>query len=637
VIPNGHFIGSSRSDFTPNPVLLLTQRGALYSLLNAITAKLVFVDVTGDRRTLCAVNFSENFLCARHFTDDGNVFTPALSPNGRYVAYCSRNEGLTGPAKISVRSVDSTSSPRQTIPADSAYVPRWWVDPVTMDTFIIFTNASVSNADAAWRSTKTYGQKMHGAAPDGVPSEIITDGSYHDGLSRSGQFAVTGSTRLFARDLITGGERQIFLPPQNGKDSLGSTQVCNVSISPDTGAGVRCMFLDFGYSRQSSVTGCSYGIHQYIFIATLLDSITKCIPAPTGEKSWDNPQWSNRPEFAVACGRGSTDQAHALYCIDLGNNRCERIVEGVELQQPSLWVGGRIPNPAGLPLDSAGRYDDPLGSVYQAQLAGKLLLFWQRCDSLEIAVIGSSQAVQGMGPLGPRSFNFAAAGVDLLGQKEMIVDYLLPHCRKLKAVCSSLDAGWLGSAGGDFSWNSGLGRSSGFHYDSSHAFWRAGVSADFKAVVRALPTPFDWDTVQLGFFPSSCGTWGGQSPSCANTQAWTIGDSAAAQNLRTIAMLADSVRARGVHWVMIDYPVSPRYKNTPYYSEWGPLRQTAIAIQGKMAELGKVNPFFHFYNANMNGDHDYSADEASDENHLCFAGAIKLAARVDSLLHAIIR
>lgn len=38
----------------------------------------------------------------------------------------------------------------------------------------------------------------------------------------------------------------------------------------------------------------------------------------------------------------------------------------------------------------------------------------------------------------------------------------------------------------------------------------------------------------------------------------------------------------------------------------------------------------------MNGDHDYSENEAQDENHLCSAGAKKLAARVDSIIHTLI-
>jgi hypothetical protein len=102
-----------------------------------------------------------------------------------------------------------------------------------------------------------------------------------------------------------------------------------------------------------------------------------------------------------------------------------------------------------------------------------------------------------------------------------------------------------------------------------------------------------------------------------------------------ISGLADSLERKGVHWIIIDFPVSPRYKNMSYYSVWGPPWQTALDIHQKLAEIEKTNPYFHFYNANMDGNHDYSKDEALDENHLCALGAKKLGARVDSIIHTL--
>jgi uncharacterized protein (TIGR02171 family) len=637
-IPGGQYIGARGQTITPNPVLFLKDRSEMRSLLSALWARLAFVNVTNERRTLCIVDFSEIFLTVRQYTDDTDVYAPTISPNGCYVAYCSRNEGLPGPAKITVRAIYFFSSIPQTLPADSAYIPRWWIDPVSRDTFIIFTNSSITNASPLWRSTKTLKQKMSGGVPVGPPSEIIAEGSYHDGISVNGHFAITANTRLMTKDLITGEERQIFQPPFNGKDASGSTQVCNASISPDTGAMVRCMFLDFGYPKISSITGSPYGIHQYIFIATLHDSITQCIRVPDNENSWDNPEWSNAPGFTVASTRSLSDQAHALYCIDIKKNRCERIAEGVELQQPYLWIESVIPNPSGYPLDSIGRYDEPLGSEYQNQLASKLLLFWRRCDSLEVAIIGSSQAMQGIGPLGPKSFNFAAAGEGLLGQKNLIMNYLSLNCPRLKVVCSSLDIGWLGKNDGDFSWNSGIGQSSGYRYDSGHAFWSGGggVAQEVKSVMCSLPPSYYYDTLLFGFCPSPCNNWGDPSPACVAFEAWTIDGDAASRNIETIAMLADSLRKKGVHWIMIDMPVSPHYKNSPNYSFWGPARQTALDVQRKMSDIEHANPYFHFYNANMNGNHDYSDDEAQDENHLCASGANKLTVRLDSLIRTLI-
>jgi uncharacterized protein (TIGR02171 family) len=638
-IQHGQYLGIRHTDFTPNPVLLLAGSPFIRSFLNSLEAKLVFVNVMNDRRTLCAIDFSDNFSYVRQFVDDTDVYAPVISPDGHYVAYCNRNVGLSGPAKITIRTFDSLSSPRARIPVDSAYCPQWWIDPVSGDTCSIFTNSSMVNSNDLWQSTKTFKQKIKGGIPVDLPIEIIGEGSYHDGISRDNRFALTSWPRLLARDLAIGQQRQLFQPLYNGKDASGSTQVCNASISPDSGNAVRCLFLDFGYPKTSSITGCSYGIHQFLFVATLQDSIMRSIRVPTDEGSWDNPKWSNRSDYAVSCIRGGSDQAYAIYLINLEKIRSERIIEGIELQQPSLWTGAIISNQSGFALDSIGRYGDPLNSTYQAQLGGKLFLFWQQCDVLEVAIIGSSQAIHGIDPKGIsgfKCFNFSAAGGDLLGQKKIVLNYLLPHCPRLKMICSSLDACWLNTVDGDFSWKNGIGQSLGYTYDSIHDFWKDGVSQDFKDLMRAIPTPYLWDTLDLGFCPSACNGWGDSIAPCIDNNAWTIDDIPAKRNIETIVAMADSLRQRGVHWIVIDFPISPHYKNTPYYSLRGPLWKTALDIQKKLSELEQANPYFHFYNANMNGNHDYADNEAQDENHLCTMGSKKFTVRVDSLITAII-
>jgi hypothetical protein len=88
---------------------------------------------------------------------------------------------------------------------------------------------------------------------------------------------------------------------------------------------------------------------------------------------------------------------------------------------------------------------------------------------------------------------------------------------------------------------------------------------------------------------------------------------------------------------MIDYPVSPYYKNTEYYGPFGPSRTTAHEITHALRVLEISNRFFHLYDANMDGNHDYADAEAGNENHLVYAGAEKLSARLDSLIHEILQ
>ena len=638
-IVSGHYIGDSYSNFSPNPVTIAASGSVLRLFLGTSVSKIVFVNVTDANRTLCYVDFSATFSYVREYLDDRNVYMPTISPDGRYVAYCSSNEGQSGSSEITVRSLDSLNSLKVKLGSNPAYIPRWWVDPVTNDTFIVFTNSAEMNGNVAlWSSNKTFLQKIRGGAPEGNPVELVSDGSYHDGLSAAKRYIVTGYNRLMVKDLSTNQARQMFLSPANGKDANGSTQVCNVSISPDTGIGVRCMFLDFGYPKTSTVTGSSYGLHQYLFISTMNDSITDYVHCPDGEKSWDNTEWSNQSRFAVGCGRNSADQAHAIYIIDINYKNVQVLMTGSELQQPFLWAAHSIP----IQFDSLGLYNEPLNGGYaQVCLSTKFLMFWRLFDSLEVAITGSSMAQMGIDPGkftgGLKTYNLATACCDLPGQKNLILHYLCKHSSKLKVICSSLDPGWFGNIDADYSWKEGVGQSKGFLYDSCHSFWSDGVSQNLKEIISQVPVPKPEDTVNMGFYGVRSVNWGIDTPVCNGSITWTVADTNCQNSLATIRMLADTLRNKGVHWILINFPVSPYYKNTQAYSTWGPSWQTAHDILQSLRQIDSTNDYFHFYDANDDGNHDYNSTiDAFDEDHLSSLGAAKLSMRVDSIIHLIL-
>jgi uncharacterized protein (TIGR02171 family) len=643
-IPHGQYIGVRQTAFTPNSVTIMTNANdLLYSFLATNEAKLVFVNVTGSNRTLCYVDFGRTFPYVQEYSDDRNVYKPAISPDGRYVAYCGNNEGQNGPSRVSVRSLDSLNTTIVHLPPDKAYIPRWWINRVTGDgdTCIVYTNSGVDNTNQTWNETKTFLQKMSGGKAVGPAQELISNGSYHDGLSVNGEYAVTGYRRLMVKDVKTGSaEEQLFLSPQNGKDLTGSWQVCNVSMSPDwdTGSVVpRCLFLDFGYSGISTVTGCSYSQHQYLFISGMDGTIRNSIGCPSGEREWDNPSWTNQPRFAVGCGRNWADQAHVVYAIDLESRMSKQIVAGTELQQPYLLLSV---NPRSFALDSLGAYNDPPTDAFQALFATKLLLYWQLFDSVEVVGTGSSQANWGFNPAmitGYKAFNMAAPGGDLLWQRVCIIDYLIKHCLNIKVICSTLGIGQLNMKDGGGSFTRGIGQSKGYRYDSSHAFWPGGVSSDFREIINHVPVPSIGDTACLGFvrFPSR--GWGDSLPPHNPYGPWTIADSTYQKNLATINMIANTLRSKKIHWIMINYPVSPFYRNTDYYSFWGPLRQTAADILQQIRNIETSNQYFHIYNANMDGNHDYNDEDASDYDHLSGVGADKLTGRLDMLIDSILK
>lgn len=636
-ILNVEYIGSVQSAVT-NPVTIVAGANDLLSYIGTSNVKIVFVNVTENNRTLCYVDFSRTFPALWEFPDDRNVYLPTLSPDGRYVAYCSKDVGLSGPSKITIRSLDSLGTPRVTLALDSAYVPRWWVDPATGDTCIVYTNSACDDASVSWSSTKTFSQKISGGAPVGAAQELIVDGSYHDGISLDRHYAVTGFTRLMMKNLVTNSTGQLFVSPHNGKDGSGSTQVCNVSISPDTGSSVRCLFLDFGYFPGiSTVTGCSYGQHEYVFVSTMADSIVNYVHCPSAEQSWDNPKWSNQPQFAVACGRNSADQAHAIYAVDLDGRSSKEILTGTELEQPHLWAAHSI----FFDQDSAGRYNAPPADGTQAICATKLLMFWRLFDSVQVIATGSSHAYFAFDPAlitGLKAFNMAASGAAFFWQNVSILNYILKDCPNIKVICSTLDMGFLNNPTGESKLEAGLVQSNGYAYDSCHAFWTGGVSSDFvNAVLQVpLPNPDKLDTTRLGFLSTSCGGWGGTPVRVVSFPAWTTADSTYQKNLAIMVMIADTLRSRKIHWIMVNYPVSPYYKGTDYYSIYGPSWQTAEDILQQMRDIEASNPFFHLYDANMDGNHDYGDAEARDCDHLCDVGAAKFTPRLNALIDSIL-
>jgi hypothetical protein len=139
----------------------------------------------------------------------------------------------------------------------------------------------------------------------------------------------------------------------------------------------------------------------------------------------------------------------------------------------------------------------------------------------------------------------------------------------------------------------------------------------------------------MGFIPVPSQGWGTDPP--PTLIFWDTTNPNYRQNLALITMLADTLRSRGIHWIMINFPVSPNFRHTgDYYTEGGPSWPTAHVIIQYLQELDSSNAFFHFYDANMDGNHDYSDDEALDCNHLSAQGAVRMSRRVDSIIHTVL-
>jgi uncharacterized protein (TIGR02171 family) len=636
------YITRDTSSFETHPVNVAVT--SIQSLLPTSLAKAVFVNVNGTIRTLCCVDFARSLPVVSEFRDCTTVFAPVISPNGKYVAFSTRNWGFSGPASVYLRSLDSLGSPCIRIPADSAYEPRFWVDPATLDTFIIFTNSAIDNSSPLWASSQTWMIHISGGKPTGVPGLLAACGSFHGGRSVGGQYLVTGYTRLLVRDLSADTNSFLFTYPNNGKEANGSTQVCNVTMSPDSGHNGQCMFLDFGCSSVSRLTGEPYGIHQYLLTARISGEVTSCHKCPIGEASWNHPSWSNIAPLAIGCGVNDADESHAIYLIDLPNKRTLKIMEGHELEEPSFWVNpSAVFSSDKISIDSLGRYNSPSIGYNQPYFTARMLAFWRQYKNMRVVFAGSSQTAYGVDParfsvLGV--FNLAIPGGDFPIETAMIMGYVLNHCDSLKFIGMDLIPGCLFQPGIVFEpeWDNDILSSVGYHYDQNHQFWSTGLPLSFSETMLQIPIPNlpDFDT--LGVYRHACQGWGGTTPDHAPHPTWTTDDPTYKVNIALLKNFAEKLARHGVHFLLYLTPVNPAYKKFNVFESSGPDMPVAKQICDQLLSLQDSIPgYFHFYNADNFGNHDFSDADAYDANHLCTVGARKFSSRLDSLVKSILK
>jgi uncharacterized protein (TIGR02171 family) len=624
---------------------------SLYAVTGTTRAKLAYVNITGNKRTLCYIAYGTGTPTVIECGDSVDVYFPALSPDGKYVAYCTRDAGASGKSSIYIRSTDSITTKPTRLPADSAFIPRWWVDRTSNDTFLIYTNSAVDNSTSSWNSTKTCMVKMFGRTAAGTPLVLCNNGSFYGGRSANGAYVVTGYKNLLLQNLSSSTTQQLFMYPHNGKTAGASAQVCNVSMSPDTNANGTALFLDFGYSGKSSIVGTSYGVHEYLFTVNAKDSVAGWYRCPTGEDSWDYPRWSNYPLFAASCVRNTAGASHAIYFINLGTAQATKLVEGTELSQPSLWVNAvELTDNYSFNLDSLGRYDIIEHSGNQLELAYKLHYFWANHNKLEIICAGDSRGADGFSPsrfIGFSSYNLCFGGGDFQTAATLIQHYIFNHCPKTKMILMSVlwEGFYYFPDMNSSNFGIGFGYSYGYNYDKNHNFWSDGLPQGFDSLMHAAEYPATSIVTSPGVYDID--SFGNNSWDCKNTDkpvdpifsgdtSWDTGNSSFRSNMAVLKKLADMAAARGIHILVVNCPVNALYAQKPNYSYWGPSQQTAKNALSIFKTLEKANPYFHFYDAHNFGNHPYRHSDFVDDIHLCHNGAEKLSDSINIRIHTIL-
>ncbi|HKP94618.1 MAG TPA: TIGR02171 family protein [Fibrobacteria bacterium] len=600
-------------------------------LVGGRAAKLVFVNATPGVRRLAYVDYAEYPPGVREFNDAGDVFHPSISPDGEWVAYGSAPEGAVSGSRISVRRLGAAPSPA--IPVGPGFIPRWWVDPASRDTFLIYTGSAADNSQSQWASAKTWIRKWsRGTA--GEERMLIADGAFHDGRSADGRWMATGFRLLKVRDARTGSVRTLFTAPDNGKPGEDTSQVCNVSMAPDSSG--RVLFLDFGSEAVSTLTGSYYDIHAVAFLASPGGAVKRWFHAPRGERGWDDLEWTNHPGFAVSAATAPDGGHGHLYLLNLQDSGAARLAGGTWLATPSLWLGAAPDtfSTAGLDLDSLGHYNEPSASGNLAMFANKMDLFWRRHSSLEVVFTGSSHIQWGIDPgkiTRYAAFDMGYPGNGWLGQEEWIKGYALPHCPRLKVLVAEVNPGILNFPDGDFFWRRETSQSLGAIYDRAHDFWRDGLPFGFEAWVARAPNPRPiTDSTGYGHIEGT--GWGGPAAKPTGSE-WGLDDANYLATMARIEAFARGIAERKIHLVLLNFPTSPAYRNSDYYGAYGPRMEVGREIIRRLKALEGVSPYVHFYDAHRFGDHDYNDGDAFDSGHLDSDGAAKLTIRLDSLVN----
>jgi formylglycine-generating enzyme required for sulfatase activity len=621
-------------------VTLSCNKSDVLSFVGTSRIKVAFTIENNKReRNLYYLDFTRPDAKIRPIQDTITAHKPVISPNGAFVAYGSKQEGFPSSSIMTVRHLDSDSlACIRTPELQSAFLPKWFVDPQTLDTFLIFSDGASMNQLLEWASEKTFKQKFSNFSLQGFPEVICINGSFTGGISRDGQFLATGYPKAMVYDIKERKTVQYFLPPYNGRDD--TAQVCNLSISPGFEAPDELMFLDFGYPRISSIVGKPYRFHSVIFIANSISNSVqgkiRWYEVPSGFESWDRIQWSNHPDFAVAvCEEQQSTSKRSVFLIDLKKSRYLKVAFGEGIGDPYLWIDPlELPDKPDPYLDF-GKYSVPCQSSAQYCLDFELKHFWALRKELECGFLGSSQVIMTIDPsciTKIKTVLMGAPGLDVVTELMLIKNYFLPHAPKLKVIAVSLDPGWIPI---DYSradpHDLGFAKSRGLFFDSAHTFWKSGIPPEVQNKIATFG-PTSWPELDSSGKLSALGVGNGWGTALYDGGDYTISDPRVQTYMSLMQALSDTLANRGIHLLLVKFPEHPDYKKTGYVSRYGPTYATYNQLVDWLRELEKTNLFFHFYDANMNGDHDYTDAEAGDCNHLNVYGRKKISPRIDSVI-----
>ena len=318
------------------------------------------------------------------------------------------------------------------------------------------------------------------------------------------------------------------------------------------------------------------------------------------------------------------------------------LVEGIEVWHPAFWTHDREANTQ-WDYDSLGLYYTENGQPTH-YLAEKMSILWKYRDTTEVVCLGNSHMQAGVAPeqLSLFAINLSAVPCDLHCIENLFETYVLAQVTHLKYLVIGIDFDLWDEyePGGSMEYN--RGDAPGFRYDINHDYWREGVNSAFVERTVEIASSYTSYTSILdnrGWVGTECiADWGSEGRDFAEVlvdSTWNNDNRRYELNYAQIARIIEIAEEHDVVVVGLIFPLSPYYKNTGSYGRHGMRRSVAESLIERLKEFESKSENFVLMDENKMGDHDYLGDVAYDYDHLCWVGAEKLTARLDSLLIAL--
>lgn len=629
-IPDALWMNADGS-LTDSRVNILARASTLGAALGTNNVKLAFRnDISGN---LAYVDFSTGAMSATEIYDTLDVFHPEISPNGKYVTFCTGLEGVSRKSSVYVRRLEPKGSKLVKLNVESASIPRWRVLD-NGDTVIVYVTDAGNNKDeSSFKSASTW-QVKFGNFKFGEPQKLF-DGAYHGGISEDNRLAVTGARLLRARIA----EKNSTLS-EKAEDVVwyDGEQACNVSLSHDSSK--RTLFLDFGGKTGQKFAGSDYSSHEMLLVADSTGALIQAVPAPAGE-SFDHVEWASRSAYSpkassdgVVATLVNAQGAHTkIVFVNLADSAMVDVASGMELWHPNLWVYGN-PRAENISQDSAGVYFNPESEyVFKSsavEVAYKMSQFWSKYRDVEYIAFGSSMTLNALIEDSVKTFktlNMSYTLGDIFGFLFLLKNYVIPYASSLKVVSIELTPGFMFRMEKDM-WSDIYMKSPGYKYDETH------LKKQFDAIVEnAVQREFSRDMFSSEYLEDSflLPTVGWNEPNINGDQVmmYTTEPTFTA-TYQIIKNLKSTLESQGVKFFMNVTPRNPRYKETISFDYFGPSWEVAEEIFAMFEEDSIL-----VFDENKMGNHDYGEDMANNTIHLSRDGAVRYTARLDSLLETL--